>query len=731
MANIIISAGTVQTGSSYISDTDKIDVYGTAKNFSVANGASITISSGGATSRTRVNQGGLESIGYKGTAIVTVINNGGKVANFMGVTSGVVINSGGIMATYGRDSPMGGWEASSYDTIIKAGGTELLGFDLQGKWHDYSESYNARIYGIQSVGNRTNASNAIIYNGGSQVVTLEGASVNTIVSNGGVLAASSQGFANNISVGSGGTLVISSGGVLIGAGDPLYSLPGTTIISSGGNLVISSGATLRGELIVENGASATINADLNLNDFPYPIGSISFLGNGNNELTISGLASGGNINVTIQGVNGGSITDTTAIKFDGISEGDIKNSAYVDSNGSANKNYVTFTLKNDKKITLNVIGAETVGYSLKTAPDGSVIYGGSAYEVCFLAGSLIHTPDGDIPIEDISIGDQVMTFDYASHRKIVKNVSWVGNKKTRVKFDLPDDEAGYPVRIVKDAIAENVPYKDLLITAEHSLFFSGKFIPVRMLVNGATIYYDYSITEYTYYHIEIEKHSVILANGILTESYLDTGNRGSFEQNGNVALLNLKSSEKVWGQDSAYPLVTNREVVEPLYHYINQRAFIMDCPRILSNKQLTKDANLHLITENNSKIYPYSHSDGEYLFNIPDDVENVYIASKVSRLCDTIGPFVDNRHYLGVSIGDIVIMADDDYYPITNYLSEKDFLGWHALEKGNHRWTKGKAFLPLGYKGLSNRVLVLNVVSSNFYIVEGDRMLDIEYQEIA
>ncbi|WP_035367102.1 Hint domain-containing protein, partial [Acetobacter pasteurianus] len=72
----------------------------------------------------------------------------------------------------------------------------------------------------------------------------------------------------------------------------------------------------------------------------------------------------------------------------------------------------------------------------------------------------------------------------------------------------------------------------MLITAEHCLFFEGKFVPVRMLVNGVSIFYDKSITSYDYYHVETDQHSVITADGMLTESYLDTGNRRAFRQEG-------------------------------------------------------------------------------------------------------------------------------------------------------------------------------------------------------
>ncbi|OUI97557.1 Hint domain-containing protein, partial [Acetobacter cibinongensis] len=152
--------------------------------------------------------------------------------------------------------------------------------------------------------------------------------------------------------------------------------------------------------------------------------------------------------------------------------------------------------------------------------DGSLLF-----EVCFLAGSMIRTGSGDVAVETLRIGDSVMTWDWKAQAATERQVIWTGRKSMTVNTALADDEAGYPVRILKNAIAENVPSQDLLVTPEHCLFFDNRFVPVRMLVNGRSIIYDRSITAYDYFHIETEEHAVIWANDTLTESYLDTGNR--------------------------------------------------------------------------------------------------------------------------------------------------------------------------------------------------------------
>jgi hypothetical protein len=49
------------------------------------------------------------------------------------------------------------------------------------------------------------------------------------------------------------------------------------------------------------------------------------------------------------------------------------------------------------------------------------------------------------------------------------------------------------------------------------------------LVNENTIYQDMECEDVEYYHLECENHSTIIANGVLSESYLNMDNRSVFE----------------------------------------------------------------------------------------------------------------------------------------------------------------------------------------------------------
>ncbi|WP_264785614.1 Hint domain-containing protein, partial [Gluconobacter cerinus] len=82
--------------------------------------------------------------------------------------------------------------------------------------------------------------------------------------------------------------------------------------------------------------------------------------------------------------------------------------------------------------------------------------------VCFLRDSIISVPNGKKAVQDIVMGDEVLCYkDGGIYTDIV---TWAGHAHCTVRPYLPRDQAGYPVRILKDAVSDGVPFKDMLIT---------------------------------------------------------------------------------------------------------------------------------------------------------------------------------------------------------------------------------------------------------------------------
>jgi len=512
------------------------------------------------------------------------------------------------------------------------------------------------------------------------------------------------------SVASGGTLNFDKSNITLGSvngngiagnlniynGSTVKTATNSTTISgpitvSGANTSFTENSQLQSTLTLNDGAKATVTT--------HPAdGTKVVFGTGHNtlilpsdqyaanKLVLANLKEGDTL-----GVNGQTVTSATMTS---------DNVSLTTSSGTIAPKSVTY----DSSYTSAPTGDQKV--AVDTSSGNGVI--------CFLAGSMILTPTGEIAVENLTVGDSVIV--NASGHEEIRPVTWAGRRTMTVRADLPADEAGFPVRILKDAISAGVPHQDLLVTAEHCLFLDGKFIPARMLVNGRSIHYDLSITSYDYFHIETAEHSVITANGLLTESYLNTGNRGSFQQDGSV--ISLGGYIKSWVEDAAAPLTTDRATVEPMYRAIAARAEAAALPKVAQDVTLTDNADLHLVTEDGTVLRKMRETNGYAMFMLPQNVRTVRLMSRTSRPADIVGPFVDDRRQLGVLVGNIALYDAGSTTNLSAHLTEETLSGWSALEGQTARWTTGNAEIQITDRAThSIAMLGVQVLSSSQYIV--------------
>jgi hypothetical protein len=138
---------------------------------------------------------------------------------------------------------------------------------------------------------------------------------------------------------------------------------------------------------------------------------------------------------------------------------------------------------------------------------------------CFAAGAHILTVRGQVLVEDLRIGDQVIMLD---DRRLAR-VVWLGHRRISCRHH-PHPTDVWPLRVRAGAFNYCLPTRYLLLSPDHAVFVDGALIPIRHLINGSTIVQE-QVDEVTYYHVELATHDVILAEGLPCESYLDTGNR--------------------------------------------------------------------------------------------------------------------------------------------------------------------------------------------------------------
>ena len=134
---------------------------------------------------------------------------------------------------------------------------------------------------------------------------------------------------------------------------------------------------------------------------------------------------------------------------------------------------------------------------------------------CFVAGTRIATPGGDAAVESLAAGDLVLT---ADGREMP--VRWLG--RSVVSRVFADPARILPVRIKAGALAENIPARDLLVSPGHAIRVGGVLAHAGALVNGASIVREQDMPlVFSYYHLELDTHTLLLAEGAPAESFLE------------------------------------------------------------------------------------------------------------------------------------------------------------------------------------------------------------------
>jgi hypothetical protein len=270
-----------------------------------------------------------------------------------------------------------------------------------------------------------------------------------------------------------------------------------------------------------------------------------------------------------------------------------------------------------------------------------------------------------------------------------------------------------PVRIRAGAIAQGQPRRDLLVSPDHAIFREGVLIPARLLVNGASIVAEADCASVTYYHIELDRHAILLADGLPAESYLDTGNRAMFENGGGPMFLHadfgIDQTARVVG--SCAPLPVAPAEVEPVWRALLERAEALGWA-LLTPVPRTDDPALYLLA-GTRRLKPMRIGDGRHVFAIPPGMPALRLISRAARPCDD-RPWHDDRRALGVCVRRLTWRTAHTVHDIA--LDDPALGdGWWTVEETDRRapvrWTTGDAALP--YRGAG--VLTIDVAGTIQY----------------
>jgi hypothetical protein len=300
-----------------------------------------------------------------------------------------------------------------------------------------------------------------------------------------------------------------SGTVSVGAGNQ-FSIDSSFMLNSGllttaGTVLFQQAFSSAGSLAF-NGSAATIVLD-------QPSGF---------NASISGWARGDVVELVPAATYtfDPSSTDTTLV---------------IDSNGS-------------KAATLAIGAGYTPGdFGIEQGSAGNP----SFVVLCFARGTRISAENEEVAVEDLRVGDVVRAGGSA------REITWVGHRHVNCARH-PTPEVVWPVRVSAGAFGPSRPHRDLWLSPDHAVYVLGVLIPVKYLINGDGIA-RMPVDEIDYYHVELPRHDILLAEGLPVESYLETGGRANFANGATVSRRQPNVWGSAWETGGCAPLIVAGE----------------------------------------------------------------------------------------------------------------------------------------------------------------------------
>jgi Hint domain len=520
--------------------TDDVTIDGTVTVFGTGGARRLTILGQDAVSGD-LSVGTLVVDGIGPTAATLDIHTGGTVSALAGTVIGMISVSGNAAALevdgslqVGSGSSSGGLQASS-GALLQAGGMVLSANDSNYVDVDRSSTIEIGNAGCAAAGALTIDPGFTLSGSGSPNFSIIGNIVNNGLIRGGVLA-----LGEVLVYSSGRPGSISSGAIL----EDSLSGTGTVEVWAHGAITLQEPITTS-EITIQLDGTANLNIEASI----AAGNTINLIGSAN-TLTIddqyylrdkAGVYTGGQptVGASVKGFNSSDrlvyvndpflgITITAASYADRILTlldggttiealsltGDYAGEMFsVAADPAAISTEAIITLSDDPPVTVE-----------PSSPVSTPIV------ACFAAGTRIATPRGAIRIERLREGDTVVTVSGKP-----QPIQWIGRRTLDCIRHISPDRVK-PIRIAPHAFGENRPRRTLLLSPDHSIYVEDVLIPVKFLVNRATLR-QIEVATVTYYHLELARHDVVLAEGLPVETYLETGGRSAFENSGGAMQL--------------------------------------------------------------------------------------------------------------------------------------------------------------------------------------------------
>ncbi len=322
------------------------------------------------------------------------------------------------------------------------------------------------------------------------------------------------------------------------------TITGTTLLS-GAATNIALGAIDPGSFIA-HGASWLVVWSANGDT----IGGSQTVSGATAIVTNETIENGGVLNLFLKGgIASGTIEATTVVSsgygdlgvISAFGATDVIDEQLISATGAA---LVTTTSSGNRVETISggtfpesfIFAGTAVAANIAMVADGT---GGAELVnvACFASGTHIRTIAGEVAVEHLRVGDIVMTANGGARPLI-----WLGSR-TLHPADYGNESNIVPIRIAAGALGPGLPARDLLLSREHAISTEGALIPVGELVNGCSIN-PVSVEQITYWHIELDEHDVLFAEGLPAERHLENDNHEDFEGGATVNMQPLRNGSE-------------------------------------------------------------------------------------------------------------------------------------------------------------------------------------------
>jgi hypothetical protein len=173
--------------------------------------------------------------------------------------------------------------------------------------------------------------------------------------------------------------------------------------------------------------------------------------------------------------------------------------------------------------TINVSSTVAVlGRTISLSVTGVMTFGESEVNnspVCYREGTKILTAEGYKLIEDLTTLDSLVTTGIiedgiARFDKQIQDVTYVGS------FEVNSNYAKHnlPIKFSKGSLGENKPFEDLYVSPNHGILKNNFIAVASSFINGTTIVQVDEHKPFRYYHVQTNDHSLIIVNGIESET---------------------------------------------------------------------------------------------------------------------------------------------------------------------------------------------------------------------